>query len=199
MYFRGRIGVNVAVTPCHAACRTARRSCSAAEELSYFLSGAVQRGQCSWKWWLEALRLPFAILHRSGGTTGRRGSLVAEGRHRFATRHRCSLARLFCAAFTLLLSQNAHESINESVRELVCVCSLACAPIVFAKVLTLCMLESFLFVHLSLSACAPHLHAKFESGSSGFPRRWFQFTSFHFRVHFCSPPPWFLQVRSSCQ
>ena len=138
---------------------------------------------------------PFAILHRSGGTTGRRGSLVAEGRHRFATRHRCSLARLFCAAFTLFLSQNAHESFNESVRELVCVCSLACAPIVFVKVLTLCMLESFQLVHLS--ACAPHLDAKFESGSIGFPCRWL-FASFHFRVDFCSPPPRFLQVRSSC-
>ena len=65
---------------------------------------------------------PFAILHRSGGTTARRGSSVAEGRHRFATRHRCSLARLFCAAFTLFLSQNAHESIDESV----CVCVFTC-------------------------------------------------------------------------
>ena len=65
---------------------------------------------------------PFEILHRSGGMTGRRGSLVAEGRHRFATRHRCSLARLFCAAFTLFLSQNAHESTNE-----VCVFTCMCA------------------------------------------------------------------------
>ena len=91
---------------------------------------------------------------------------MAEGRHSFATRHMCSLARLFRAAFTLFLSQNAHESTNE-----VCVCSLACAPIVSVKVLTLCMLESFQLVHLS--ACAPHLHATFESGSIGFPCRWF--------------------------